>query len=62
MKKQHAGSGKPQGVLNRGTHTRPSLTHGGTNLSKGVVNGPPRPQIYGTHGGTNLPRRLNKRK
>jgi hypothetical protein len=35
--KKHGGSGKPQGVLNRGTAPQPSPLHGGTNLRKGVV-------------------------
>jgi hypothetical protein len=35
--KIHAGSGKPQGSLNRGTKPQPSPTHGGTNLRKGVT-------------------------
>jgi hypothetical protein len=33
--KKHAGSGKPQGVLNKGTRPQPSPLHGGTNLRKG---------------------------
>jgi hypothetical protein len=36
--KKHAGSGKPQGVLNRGTKPQPSPHHGGTNLLKGQTN------------------------
>jgi hypothetical protein len=44
--KKHAGSGKPQGVLNRGTHTRPSPLHGGSGRPKGVVHAPsPRPAV-----------------
>jgi hypothetical protein len=35
--KKHAGSGKPQGVLNRGTTPQPSPLHGGTSLRKGTV-------------------------
>jgi hypothetical protein len=58
--KHHAGSGKPHGVLNRGTHPRPNPVHGGSGASR-VVHAP-RPQVYGTHGGTNLPRTLNKKR
>jgi hypothetical protein len=43
--KKHAGSGKPQGVLNRGTRPQPSPLHGGTNLPKGVVHAPTRPAV-----------------
>jgi hypothetical protein len=35
--KKHAGSGKPQGVLSRGTKPQPSPLHGGTLLRKGSV-------------------------
>jgi hypothetical protein len=59
--KMHGGSGKPQGVLNRGTALRPSPVHGGTNLRKGVTHAP-RPRD-GAHGGTSLRQGvLSKRK
>jgi hypothetical protein len=58
--KNHGGSGKPQGVLNRGTRPQPSPTHGGSGAPKGVTRSP-QPQVYGVHGGTNLPRVLNKK-
>jgi hypothetical protein len=51
--KKHAGSGKPQGSLNRGTAPKPSPVHGGTNLAKGQVHAP-QPRLYGLHGGTAL--------
>ena len=35
--KIHGGSGKPQGVLNKGTAKQPSPTHGGTALRKGQL-------------------------
>jgi hypothetical protein len=41
MKKQHAGSGKPQGSLNRGTQPRPSPTHAGSGMPKGRVHAAP---------------------
>jgi hypothetical protein len=41
MKKIHAGSGKSQGVLNKGAKPQPATTsggfHGGTHAVKGVV-------------------------
>jgi hypothetical protein len=44
--KRHAGSGKPQGVLNRGTHTRPNPTHAGSSRPHGVVHeAPTRPMV-----------------
>jgi hypothetical protein len=52
--KRHAGSGRPQGSLHRGTAPQPSPFHGGSGAPKGVVHAP-RPQVYGTHGGTALP-------
>jgi hypothetical protein len=35
--KKHAGSGLPQGQLNRGTRPQPSPQHGGTALRKGEL-------------------------
>jgi hypothetical protein len=45
--KRHAGSGKPQGSLNRGTPSRVYANHGGTDLRQGVVRGPPQPRVQG---------------
>jgi hypothetical protein len=61
MTKVHGGSGRPQGVLNRGTAPKPSPQHGGSGAPKGQTHAPS-PRVYGTHGGTNLPRTLKKRK
>jgi hypothetical protein len=58
--KMHAGSGKPQGSLNRGTQQQPSPTHGGSGAPKGQTHAA-RPPVYGTHGGTNLPRTLKRK-
>jgi hypothetical protein len=57
--KRHGGSGKPQGVLNKGTRPRPNPVHGGSGAPR-VVHAP-RPQVYGTHGGTKLPRVLKRK-
>jgi hypothetical protein len=43
MAKQHGGSGKTQGVLNRGTHTRPNPTHAGSGRPHGITHAPPPP-------------------
>jgi hypothetical protein len=53
MVKKHGGSGKPQGVLNRGTQPRPNPYHAGSGRPLGVVHAPS-PRVYGLHGGTNL--------
>jgi hypothetical protein len=54
--KRHAGSGRPQGSLHRGTAPRPSPTHAGSGRPKGVVHEGVQPRQYGgTHGGTALP-------
>jgi hypothetical protein len=60
MTKLHAGSGRPQGSLQRGTAPKPNPVHGGSGASR--VTHAPKPQVYGTHGGTNLPRVLKKQK
>jgi hypothetical protein len=44
--KRHAGSGRPQGVLNRGTHPRPNPFHAGSGRPHGVVHdAPTRPAV-----------------
>jgi hypothetical protein len=59
--KTHAGSGKPQGSLNRGTQQQPSPTHGGSGAPKGRVHtSQPLPVRGTTHGGTNLARTLKR--
>jgi hypothetical protein len=57
MTKLHGGSPvKKQGVLNRGTHTRPSTIHHGSGKPLGVVTAAPtRPRANpsgGMHGGS----------
>jgi hypothetical protein len=51
--KRHAGSGRPQGSLHRGTAPKPSPLHGGSGAPKGVTHAPAS-RVYGLHGGTNL--------
>jgi hypothetical protein len=53
--KKHGGSGKPQGVLNRGTAPQPSPFHGGSGAPKGKVHTGVPPRQYTVHGGTALP-------
>lgn len=56
MKKLHAGSGRPQGVLHKGGFKpRIYATHGGTDLPQGKVHEGVAPRQYGLHGGTALP-------
>jgi hypothetical protein len=44
--KHHAGSGKPQGSLNRGTKPRPNPTHAGSGRPHGVTHtAPTRPMV-----------------
>jgi hypothetical protein len=55
MVKRHAGSGRPQGSLHRGTASKPSPFHGGSGAAKGSVHHGVPPRSYaGNHGGTTL--------
>jgi hypothetical protein len=62
MNKLHAGSGKPQGTLNHGTHPRPSPVHGGSGAPKGVTHAPPQRGGAVNRGGTFGMGTLKKRK
>jgi hypothetical protein len=50
--KRHAGSGLPQGHLNRGTERKPSPTHGGSGRPKGRVHDAPSPGGAVNRGGS----------
>jgi hypothetical protein len=62
MVKKHAGSGIPQGHLNRGTAPKPSPIHHGSGKSTGVIHAPPSPGGAVNRGGTFGMGTLKKRK
>jgi hypothetical protein len=62
MKKIHAGSGRPQGTLHRGTAKKPSPYHHGSGKPLGVLHAPPRPGTAVNRGGTFGMGLLKKRK